>query len=110
MKLDDALAKINSATVDDALDRLEKGQDLGRQSWREGEAIRKKGRAGELDGQEAALSKRRFDLLLKGSRELDNRDGKTLAAMELLDPLPAPDHAAHCLMAGDFDAWDILQP
>ena len=107
-KIDDALARIESAEVDNALDRLEKGQDLGRQSWAEGEAIRKKGRAGELAGQDPALGGKRFDLLLKGSRELDNRSGKTLAAIELLDPLPAPDHAAHCLMGGDFDAWDIL--
>jgi hypothetical protein len=59
-------------------------------------------------GQQMGLTERRFDQLIKGSRKVDNRQKNIKKAVDLIDPLPEPDHALHCLMGDDFNAWELV--
>jgi hypothetical protein len=62
----------------------------------------------QSSGDTMGLTARRFDQILKGNRKVDNRQKNIRKAIELIDPLPEPDHALHCLMGDDFNAWEIV--
>lgn len=62
----------------------------------------------QSSGETMGLTDRRFDQLLKGSRKLDNRQKNIRKAVDLIDPLPEPNHALHVLLGDDFNAWELV--
>ena len=62
----------------------------------------------EPSGQAMGLTNRRFDQLIQGRRKVDNRQKNIKKAVELINPLPQEDHALHCLMGDDFNAWELV--
>ena len=69
---------------------------------------RHQGKLKQTSGESVGLANRRFDQLLKGTKTIDNRRKQIAKAVELIAPLPEPDHMLHCLLGDDFNAWEIV--